>query len=98
MPYEPRPFDTSAVILDPAMRELVERLAVCIHDTWAANRLKEGWRFGPGRDDAKREHPCLVPYADLTETEKDYDRATVGETIRILMALGYTLQPPSTKG
>jgi ryanodine receptor 2 len=94
MPYVPKPFDTQAVTLDAATLTLVERLAACIHDAWAAGRLKEGWTYGPSRDDDQREHPCLIPYEDLEENEKEIDRITVRETLKILMALGYRLQPP----
>jgi hypothetical protein len=43
------------------------------------------------RDDANKKHPCLVPYADLPESEKEYDRKTSAETIKAVMALGYVI-------
>jgi ryanodine receptor 2 len=70
---------------------LLERLAENTHDVWAAQRIKEGWEYGPMRDDANKKHPCLVPYADLPESEKEYDRKTSAETIKAVMALGYVI-------
>ncbi|MDA4635727.1 RyR domain-containing protein, partial [Escherichia coli] len=72
----PRPIDTTGVELPAEVRELAERLAEHVHDVWAARRLAEGWRHGPRRHDARKEHPGLVPYGELPESERAYDRAT----------------------
>ena len=74
MNYEPKPIDTSGVKLDREIAELRERLAEHSHDVWAQQRLKDGWRLGSRRDDARKEHPSLIPYQDLSEEEKQYDR------------------------
>lgn len=68
---------------------LIEKLAEKMHDCWMEKRLAEGWGCGPVRDDAKKETPCLVPYEQLPESEKEYDRATARETILALEELGY---------
>ncbi len=87
--YQPKPIDTSAVTLDAAQAELIERLAANAHEVWASERMREGWRWGKNRDDDRKEHPCLVPYADLPESEKDMDRAMVEQAIKSAIALGY---------
>ncbi len=92
--YNPQPLDTSDVLLPDALVALLERLAENTHDVWAAQRIKEGWAYGPKRDDASKKHPCLVPYADLPESEKEYDRKTAGETLKAVMALGYSVSKP----
>jgi len=92
--YEPRPIDTSAVTLPPDIEELTEKLAENAHEVWAVTRLGQGWTYGPQRDDARKEHPCLVPYKDLPEAEKVYDRKTALETLRLILALGYTISRP----
>jgi len=69
-------------------------LARNAHDIWARQRLADGWRFGPRRDDAKKEHPCLVPYEDLPESEKVYDRSAAMETLKAILALGYRIMKP----
>jgi ryanodine receptor 2 len=89
--YSPQPLDTSDVLLPDTLITLLERLAENTHDVWAAQRIKEGWEYGPMRDDANKKHPCLVPYADLPESEKEYDRKTSAQTIKAVMALGYVI-------
>ncbi|MEI7900191.1 MAG: RyR domain-containing protein [bacterium] len=91
MSYQPHPIDTSKVVLSPEIAQLTELLAKNAHDNWARQRMGEGWRYGAKRDDAKKEHPCLVPYEDLPESEKEYDRKTAMETIRTIQALGYRI-------
>jgi ryanodine receptor 2 len=91
--YHPQPIDTSAVELPPAVVALMERLAENNHDVWARQRLADGWTWGAQRDDGARKHPCLVPYADLPESEKEYDRNTARETLKAILALGYRIDP-----
>lgn len=87
--YEPRPIDTSGVTLPAELEPLVERLAENAHDQWALLRRQQGWTYGPARDDVAKTHPDLVPYRDLPEGERDYDRRTVLETVKAIIALGY---------
>ena len=89
--YEPRPIDTSRVELDEELQQLTERLAENAHDHWAKRRLAEGWTFGRVRDDTARTHPNLVPYDQLTEAEKEYDRASAMQTLRAMLALGWRI-------
>ncbi|MDX1934972.1 MAG: RyR domain-containing protein [Capsulimonadales bacterium] len=92
MEYTPEPLDTSRVTLTPEVVELTELLARNTHEVWARQRLSEGWRYGPKRDDTRKEHPCLIPYEELSEIEKEYDRNTAMETLRMITALGYRLE------
>jgi adenylate cyclase len=92
MTYRPRPIDTSAVALNEEIEQLIERLSQSIHDNWAQRRIQEGWSHGPSRDDISKTHPDLVPYAALPEAEKDYDRATVRETVKGILALGFEIR------
>jgi hypothetical protein len=91
MTYRPTPIDTSSVTLSADLHSLTERLAENAHDHWAAKRLAEGWTLGP-RDDLKKQNPCLVPYADLPESEKAYDRTTAMETLKAILKLGYRIE------
>ena len=90
--YTPKTIDTSQVTLSPDLQQLVERLAENNHDHWAHSRMQEGWRHGPRRDDAAKLHPDIVPYQQLSESEKEYDRKTVIEAIKAMMALGYEIR------
>lgn len=35
------------------------------HDEWMRAKLADGWTLGPVKNFEKKEHPALVPYADL---------------------------------
>jgi hypothetical protein len=90
-PYLPKGIDTTHVDMSKDILELTERLAENAHDIWARNRIQEGWRYGPSRHDEKKEHPCLVPYDQLPESEKQYDRQTAMESLKAIVALGYQI-------
>ncbi len=81
------------VELTPELLQLVERLAENVHDVWAANRLAAGWRLGPSRDGDLKQTPLLVPYAELPESEKHYDRDLALATLKAILALGYQIEP-----
>lgn len=89
--YNPRPLDTSRVELPESLEHLTEQLAEHIHDIWARKRIVEGWRYGPLHNGEDKEHPDLVPYSQLPETEKDYDRETALEAIKAIIAFGYKI-------
>lgn len=87
--YIPRPLDTSDVELPSELMPLIEDMARNVHEVWARNRMDEGWTYGPVRDDALRQHPCLVPYDELPESEKTYDRATSQQTLKLILKSGF---------
>ena len=90
--YEPKPVDVTNVELPKRILELTERLAEDVHDIWARQRIADGWTYGPRRDDRLKQHPNLVPYAQLTDPEKEYDRATALGTLKTILALGYRIE------
>jgi len=75
--------------------EIDEIVAKSVHETWMSARLAEGWVWGPLRDDAKKEHPCLVAYDDLPESERLYDYSTARAVVRALRQQGYVIAKPS---
>jgi len=89
MIYEPKPLDTTGVVLSPDVLDLREMLANNAHEVWAQERMAQGWIWGEYRDDAKKMHPCLIPYEELPESEKEYDRNTAMETLKAICAAGY---------
>lgn len=89
--YTPKPIDTSDVELSQDMLDLTEMIAENTHDVWAAGRIKEGWTLGKHRDDIKKTTPLLVPYEELSDSEKEFDRNTSLETIRVILKLGYRI-------
>lgn len=90
--YVPKPVDTTDVTLSPDIVELGEKIAENVHDVWAEGRVKEGWTYGEMRNDELKQHPCLVPYGDLSDSEKEYDRNTAMETLKLIMKLGYKIE------
>lgn len=92
MTYEPRPIDTEGVEIAPEILELTERLAEHAHDLWAARRLAEGWTFGPEKRGDVKQTPLLVPYDQLPESEKQYDRDLAMETLKAILALGFRIE------
>ena len=83
---EPKPIDTSNIQLPDEILELTEQLAENAHYIWVRQRISDRWAYGPERNDERKEHPCLVPYADLPETEKEYDRRAAIETLKAILA------------
>jgi hypothetical protein len=66
-----------------------------VHDIWAAGRIAQGWTYGPERNDELKQNPTLVPYADLSDEEREHDRATAEGTLKMLVQMGWTLTPPT---
>ena len=90
--YKPNPIDTSGIVLPDTLVELTEKIAENVHENWAAGRIADGWIYGEMRNDEKKETPCLVPYEQLTEAEKDFDRNTALETLKTIISLGYKIE------
>lgn len=87
--------DTFGISLSDELLSLIELLAANIHEAWAKGRRSEGWVYGPRKDSIAKTTPCLVPYDQLPEEEKAYDRNTAMETIKVLLSLGYRIEKPS---
>lgn len=89
--YKPQPIDTKSITLPDELSALAELIAKNVHEVWASERIKEGWTYGEVRDDIKKTTPCLVPYEELPENEKEYDRLTAFETLKLVVKLGYKI-------
>ncbi|SDN96843.1 RyR domain-containing protein [Prevotella communis] len=89
--YTPHPIDTSDIQLPEELNPLLEAMAKNVHENWAQERIKQGWTYGEKRDDTLKHHPCLIAYEDLPEEEKDYDRNTSVETLKLILKLGYRI-------
>ena len=98
MVYQPQPIDTSEVVINKEHLKLIELLAKNTHEIWAQQRLADGWQYGSQRDDTLKQHPCLIPYEDLPDSEKEYDRLTVLGVIKTLLALGYRIEGQMVDG
>ena len=89
--YTPKPMDTSDIVLTEDILMLSEFISKNTHEVWSQNRMNDGWTYGEERDDAKKHHPCLIPYEDLPESEKEYDRHTSLQTLKLIIKLGYKI-------
>lgn len=90
--YIPQPIDTNDVVLPEELSQLAEEMAKNVHEIWAETRIAQGWTFGSERNDAEKKHPCLVPYEELPEEEKVYDRNTSIETLKFIVSNGYEIK------
>lgn len=93
--YNPKPIDTSDIELPGELLALTEQIAENVHDVWAASRIAEGWTYGTSKDVEQKKTPLLVPYNELPESEKDYDRNTALETLRLIIKFGYNISTSS---
>ena len=89
--YTPKPIDTTNISLPEDLLNLTEKIAENVHDVWAVGRISEGWIYGEKKDAANKITPLLVPYEELAESEKDYDRNTALETLKLIVKLGYKI-------
>ncbi len=89
--YTPQPVDTSDVRLPAELDVLVEMIAKNVHEVWAQSRMEQGWTYGEERNDELKHHPCLVPYEELPEVEKDYDRDTALGTLKLICKFGFKI-------
>lgn len=89
--YTPQPIDTTDVKLPEELEQLIEQMSKNVHEVWAETRISQGWTYGEQRNDKLKTHPCLVPYEELPEEEKEYDRNTSIGTLRLIMKLGFNI-------
>ena len=89
--YTPQPIDTSDVKLPEELEQLVEKMSKNVHEVWSETRIQQGWTYGEQRNDELKTHPCLIPYEELPEEEKEYDRNTSIGTLRLILKLGFTI-------
>ncbi len=89
--YVPKPAQTDDIVLSEELNGLVEAMAKNVHEVWAESRISQGWTYGSERNDALKHHPCLVPYEELPEVEKAYDRDTAVSTLKLICKLGFKI-------
>ena len=89
--YTPQPIDTTGVKLPEELELLVEQMSKNVHEVWSQTRIQQGWTYGEQRNDELKTHPCLIPYEELPESEKEYDRNTSIGTLKLIMKLGFRI-------
>ena len=89
--YNPQPINVEDIDLDANLEELTEAIAENAHDIWARARMDDGWTYGFVRNDELKQHPDLVPYSQLPDGEKEYDRIMAMNTLRLVRRLGFDI-------
>lgn len=89
--YEPSPISLEDVELSDDLAELQEAIAENAHEIWAKKRIDQGWSYGPERNDQKKETPDMIPYCNLPESEKLYDREMAMQTLKLVKKLGFEI-------
>lgn len=89
--YVPDPQNTEDIELSEELTQLTEEMARNVHEVWSAGRIKDGWTYGQTRNDSLKTHPCLVPYEELSESEREYDRQTATQTLKLIIKLGFEI-------
>ena len=89
--YEPHPLNLDDIALTDDLTELQEAIAENAHEVWAAARKAEGWTYGPVRNDALKQHPDMLPYSALPDSEKEYDRLMAFNAIKLVKKLGWDM-------
>lgn len=92
MQYKPNPIDTSDVVLPSAVDEIAELLSRNVHEVWASQKIQNGFSYGATDDMDQKTHHNLVPYDQLSEADRQYDRNTALETIKALITLGFAIE------
>ncbi len=89
--YLPHPIDITNITLPKELDKLVEQMSKNVHEVWAATRISQGWKYGKERNDELKTHPCLIPYEELPEEEKVYDRNTSINTLKFILKKGFKI-------
>lgn len=93
-PKEPLSMKEVLAVLEQRM----EAVAEAEHCGWMQEKLESGWRYGAIRDDDAKIHPCLLPYDELSEPEKEKDRSAVRHYPEIIRRAGLWAQTRSVNG
>jgi hypothetical protein len=43
------------------------------HEDWVRSKISKGWKYGPIKDETLKTHPSLIPFSQLSQTEKNKD-------------------------
>ncbi|XP_034937910.1 ryanodine receptor isoform X2 [Chelonus insularis] len=91
-PYNPQPINTSNVVLNNDLNQIVQKFSEHYHDAWASRKLENGWTFGESWSDANKTHPRLKPYSVLNDYEKERYKEPVRESLKALLAIGWSVE------
>lgn len=63
------------------------------HESWLEHKRSDGWVYGPVKDVERKQHPCMVPYAELPPEQQAKDHNFVATVRAVLGELGHPVVP-----
>lgn len=89
--YNPDPIDTSDILENPLLSELIDCLAINNHEVWSKEHIDGGWKYGSKRDNNKLIHPLILPWNLLKDDDKKWDIESAKNNIKLIEYLGYNV-------
>lgn len=74
--------------------EEIEQIACLEHRGWCEDLHREGWKYAPVlKDPEQKLHPALVPWEELSESDREKNRIPVRQLPELLAGLGFRIIP-----
>nr|XP_040034926.1 ryanodine receptor 2 [Gasterosteus aculeatus aculeatus] len=90
--FDPQPVDTANVSVPEGLEFVVNKCAEHTHEKWSLDKFANGWVHGEQLCEKTKVHPLLKPYRALAEKEKDAYRWAIKETLKTMLAFGWTIE------
>ncbi|RMC00432.1 hypothetical protein DUI87_23041 [Hirundo rustica rustica] len=90
--FDPKPVSTSNLVLPEKLEYIVSKYAEHSHDKWAFEKTNSGWKYGVSLDENMKTHPLIRPFKTLAEKEKEIYRWPARESLKTMLALGWSLE------
>lgn len=90
--FDPKPINTMNFSLPEKLEYIVTKYAEHSHDKWACDKSQNGWKYGISLDENMKTHPLIRPFKTLTEKEKEIYRWPARESLKTMLAVGWTVE------
>uniref|UniRef100_A0A663MKW1 Ryanodine receptor 3 n=1 Tax=Athene cunicularia TaxID=194338 RepID=A0A663MKW1_ATHCN len=90
--FDPKPVNTANLVLPEKLEYIVSKYAEHSHDKWAFDKTNSGWKYGVSLDENMKTHPLIRPFKTLTEKEKEIYRWPARESLKTMLAMGWSLE------
>uniref|UniRef100_A0A8B9ER95 Ryanodine receptor 3 n=1 Tax=Anser cygnoides TaxID=8845 RepID=A0A8B9ER95_ANSCY len=90
--FDPKPVSTANLVLPEKLEYIVSKYAEHSHDKWAFDKTNNGWKYGVSLDENTKTHPLIRPFKTLTEKEKEIYRWPARESLKTMLAMGWSLE------
>ncbi|XP_028294207.1 ryanodine receptor 3 isoform X8 [Gouania willdenowi] len=89
--FDPKPISTANIALPEKLEHFANKYAEHSHEKWSAEKVLLGWKYGDCVDDKAKIHPQLRTYKGLTEKEKEIYRWPIRESLKSMLAMGWSI-------